>query len=136
MAFPGVGVSALAGVSGGATGSHVTPYASFWMPLSRSVLVGLGVGLTWSSGSFMHQRFGVTPADSEVSGLPVYTASAGLRKVYTWPAVVWRFHPRWFGCVGALYQGLTGDAANSPIVTERWKPNQWTVGGGVAYAFR
>jgi outer membrane protein len=44
--------------------------------------------------------------------------------------------PRWFAGAGAFYQRLTGDAADSPIVTQRGDRNQWTVGGGIGYAWR
>ena len=130
-----VGASVLTGVSGGTTGSHVTPYASFWMPLSSTVFVGVGAGFTWSSSSFMQQRFGVTPDAAAVSGLPVFTASSGVRQVYGWPAVVWRLSPHWLVGAGALYQRLTSDAAESPIVTQRGDRNQLTAGGGVSYSW-
>ena len=126
----------LTAVSGGTTGTHVTPYASFWMPLSSTVFAGVGAGLTWSSSSFMQQRFGVTTGAAAASGLPTYTAGAGVRQVYAWPAVVWRFSPRWFAAGGAFYQRITGDAADSPIITQRGDRNQWTVGAGLAYAWR
>ena len=129
-----VGVSLTTAISGDATGGHVTPYTSFWMPLSRTVFVGVGAGVSWSTDSFMAQRFGVTPADSAASGLPVYTAGSGMRQVYAWPAVIVRVSERWFLGTGAFYQRLTGDAADSPIVTERGSPNQWTAGFGVGYA--
>jgi len=130
-----IGVSALSAVAGDATGAHVTPYASFWMPLSRIVFVGLGSGFTWSSESFMQQRFGVTPSASVSSGLPVYSAESGVRQVYAWPAVIVRLSEHWFGGAGAFYQRLTGDAADSPIVTQRGDPNQWSAGVGVGYAW-
>jgi outer membrane scaffolding protein for murein synthesis (MipA/OmpV family) len=38
----------------------------------------------------MQQRFGVTPAASAASGLPVYSANSGVRQVYAWPAVIVR----------------------------------------------
>jgi len=131
-----VGVSVLTAVSGDTTGSHVTPYASLWMPLSRTVFVGLGTGFTWSSDSFMRQRFGVSPAAAAVSGLPVYAPSAGVRQFYAWPAVVVQLNPQWYVAGGAFYQRLTGDAADSPIITQRGDRNQWTFGGGLAYAWR
>ncbi len=99
------------------------------------MFVGVGTGFTWSSDSFMRQRFGVTPEAAAVSGLPVYTAGAGVRQFYAWPAVVVRLSPSWFAGAGAFYQRLTGDAADSPIVTQRGDPNQWTVGGGIAYTW-
>jgi outer membrane protein len=130
-----VGVSATTAISGDATGGHVTPYTSFWMPLSRTVFVGVGAGVTWSTASFMAQRFSVTPADSAASGLPEYAAGSGMRQVYAWPAVIIRLSERWFAGAGAFYQRLTGDAADSPIVTERGSPNQWTTGFGIGYAW-
>lgn len=131
-----VGVSVLTAVSGGATGSHVTPYASFWMPLSSTIFVGAGAGFTWSSSGFIQQRSGVTPAAAMIGGLPAYTAGSGVRQFYAWPAVVWRLSPRWFAGAGAFYQRLTGDAADSPIVMQHRDRNQWTVGGGLAYTWR
>ena len=56
-----LGVSVTTAISGGATGGHVTPYASLWVPLSPRLFVGVGGGFTWSSESFMQQRFGVSP---------------------------------------------------------------------------
>ena len=124
------------GVSGDATGTHVTPYASFWMPLGRRVFAGVGLGATWSSASFMHQRFGVTPAAAAASGLPAYSAGAGLRQLYFWPALVVQLEERWFAGVGGFYQRLTGDAAASPIVAERGTRHQWSAGGGIGYLWR
>lgn len=131
-----VGVSALTGVSGGTTGGHITPYASLWIPLRDSVFLGVGGGFTWSSDSFMQQRFGVTSEAAALTGLPAYTASSGVRQVYAWPAVIVRLSPQWFAAAGAFYQRLTGDAANSPIVTQRGDRNQWTAGIGIGYAWR
>jgi outer membrane protein len=131
-----VGVSALTAAGGDATGSHVTPYASFWFPLSPTVFAGVGAGLTWSSGSFMQQRFGVSPEGAAASGLPAYSASAGVRQVYVWPAVVVQLDPHWVVAAGAFYQRLTGDAAGSPIVTQRGDRNQWTAGAGIGYTWK
>lgn len=130
------GVSVLTGMTGDAHGTTVIPYASFWLPLSHTVFVGLGGGATWSSRSFMQERFGVTPAASAASGLPVFEAGAGVRQTYVWPALVVRLGERWFLGGGALYQRLTGDAADSPIVAQRGTRGQWSAGIGLGYAFR
>ena len=130
-----LGVAATTGISGGATGGNVTPYASLWIPLSPKVFLGLGGGVTWSSDSFMQQRFGVTPAASATSGLPVYSAGAGLRQAYAWPALLVRFSPHWYLGLGAFYQRLEGDAAGSPIVVQRGSANQLTYGIGAGYAW-
>lgn len=130
-----LGVSLTTAVSGGATGSHVTPYASLWLPLSPTLFVGVGGGFTWSSESFMQQRFGVTPEGSAASGLPVYSAGADVRQYYLWPAVIWRFAPRWYAGAGAFWQRITGDGAASPIITQRGDRDQISAGLGIGYAW-
>ena len=109
-----LGVSLTTAVSGGAAGGHVTPYASLWVPLSRTLFVGFGGGLTWSSDSFMQQRFGVSPQASAASGLPAYSAAAGVRQYYLWPAVLWNFAPNWFAGAGGFWQRITGRRRRQP----------------------
>ena len=130
-----LGVSVTTAISGGTTGSHVTPYASIWIPLSPELFLGLGGGFTWSSESFMQQRFGVSPEASAASGLPAYSASAGMRQYYLWPALIYRASKQWYVGGGAFYQRITGDGADSPIITQRGDPNQWSAGIGVGYSW-
>lgn len=130
-----LGITTTTGITGDATGSHVTPFASLWVPLSPTIFVGMGGGITWSSASFMQQRFGVSTEASATSGLPVYSAGAGVRQYYLWPAVMFRVAPHWYIGVGGFYQRLTGDAANSPIVTQRGARDQITAGAGIGYAW-
>lgn len=130
-----LGVSLTTGISGGATGAHFSPYASLWVPLSHTVFVGLGGGFTWSSDSFMQQTFGVSPEASAASGLPAYNAGAGVRQYYLWPAVIWRMSREWYVGAGGFLQKITGDGADSPIVTQRGDRNQLTAGIGLGYAW-
>jgi outer membrane protein len=113
-----------------------TVYASLWMPLSRTMIVGLGTGTSWGSASFQQAYYGVTPAGAAASGLPAYMPASGLRQWYAWPALVVQMTPKWFLGAGAFYQRLLGDAAASPIVQQRGDRNQWTMGLGVGYAWR
>src|SRR5262245_17813070 len=101
-----LGVAADTGVSGDATGSNASPFASFWFPLSHTVFAGVGAGLTWSSAGFMQQRFGVTPAASAASGLPVYSPGAGVRQFFAWPAIVVELGEQWYAGAGGFYQRL------------------------------
>ena len=100
------------------------------------MLVGLGGGMTWSSASYHRAYFGVTPEGATASGLPSYSPGSGMRQWYAWPALVVKVAPQWFVGTGAFYQRITGDAAASPIVTQRGDRNQWTVGIGAAYSWR
>jgi MipA family protein len=130
-----LGVMATTGISGGAIGSNVTPYASLWLPLSPTLFVGVGGGFTWASESFMQQRFGVTPEASAASGLPVYSASADVRQVYLWPALIWRFAPKWYAGAGAFWQRITGSGADSPIITQQGDRDQISAGLGIGYSW-
>jgi outer membrane protein len=130
-----LGVSVTTAISGGAAGGHVTPYASVWVPLSPQLFLGFGGGITWSSESFMQQRFGVSPEASAASGLAVYSAGAGMRQYYLWPAMIYRVSKQWYAGAGAFYQRITGDGADSPIITQRGDPNQFSAGIGVGYAW-
>ena len=129
------GVSMVSGISGGASGANVTPYASLWLPLSPTLFVGLGGGFTWASESFMQQRFGVSPEASAASGLPAYSAGAGVRQYYVWPALLIKLSPQWYGGAGAFWQRIAGDGAASPIVAERGERDQITAGMGLGYSW-
>lgn len=131
-----IGVSLTTALSGGATGGHVTPYASLWLPLSPTLFVGLGGGLTWSSDGFMQQRFGVSPEASAASGLPAYSAGAGVRQYYLWPALLIKLSPQWYAGAGAFWQRITGDGADSPIVTQRGDRDQISAGIGIGYSWK
>lgn len=113
-----------------------TVYASLWMPLSRTMLLGLGTGASWASTSYTQAYYGVTPAGAQASGLPAYTPGSGMRQWYAWPALVVQVAPSWFVGTAAFYQRLVGDAAASPIVQQRGDRNQWTYGIGLGYAWR
>lgn len=130
-----LGVSLTTAVSGGAAGGHVTPYGSVWIPLSPAVFFGLGGGFTWSSGSFMQQRFGVSAEASAASGLPAYDASAGVRQYYLWPALLFRVSKEWYAGAGAFWQRITGDGADSPIITQRGERDQVSAGIGIGYSW-
>jgi outer membrane protein len=130
-----LGASLTTAVSGGAAGGHVTPYASLWLPLSRSVFLGFGGGLTWSSDSFMQQRFGVSAEASAASGLPQYSAGAGVRQYYLWPALLIKMSRQWYAGLGAFWQRITGDGADSPIITQRGERDQITAGIGLGYSW-
>lgn len=130
----GVNVMTNAGIQYG--GVRVAANGSFWMPVSPRALLGLGLGMTWVSRSFNQTYFGVTQADSAASGLPVYSPGGGLEQYTGWLAAIYRIDKHWF--VGAMVymQRITGDAADSPIVSQRGTRNQVTYGAGVAYAWK
>lgn len=131
-----VGISLMTDLGDRYDGLSSTAWGSFWMPLSHTVFVGVGGGASFGSASFMQTYYGITPADSLASGLPEYSPGGGVRNYFLWPAVIWQFDKNW--AVGGMlfYQRLAGDAADSPIVTERGSEHQLTGGVGLGYLWK
>lgn len=117
-------------------GPRVSVNGSAWIPVHPRVMAGLGLGLTWVSGSFNRTYFGVTSEDSTVSGLPAYAPGGGLQQGVGWLALIYQIDRHWYAGTMVYMQRITGDAANSPIVTQRGTRNQITYGAGIAYAWR
>ncbi|WP_432258625.1 MipA/OmpV family protein [Cupriavidus sp. TMH.W2] len=130
----GVNVMTNAGIVYG--GTHIAATGSLWVPLHPRVYAGVGLGATWVSGSFNRTYFGVTPSDSAASGLPVYNPGGGLEQFTGWLALIYQFDKHWYGGAMVYGQRLAGDAADSPIVTQRGTRNQITYGVGIGYAWR
>lgn len=118
------------------TGARVSLNTSAWFPLHARVFLGGGVGATWVSGGFNETYYGVTPEDAQKSGLPAFTPGGGLNQITGWIAGIYQISPKWYTGAMVYYQRLTGDAAASPIVTQRGTRNQLTYGVGLAYAFK
>jgi MipA family protein len=95
-------------------------------------------GLTLTAGprfqfgtdSFAQTYFGVSPDESDASGLAPYEASGGLLGAGIEVGARYLFNERW-GIEGAVgYDRLVGDAADSPI-TEQGSPDQYRARVGI-----
>jgi outer membrane scaffolding protein for murein synthesis (MipA/OmpV family) len=78
----------------------------------------------------MDEYFGVTADDSLASGLAVYTPGGGVRDARAWLVALVHLGPQWHVGAGVLYSRLVGDAADSPLVSDRGSQNQWVYGVG------
>jgi MipA family protein len=100
-----------------------------------------GPRVTLQSAAAISPYFSVTPAQSAASGmfglpaLPAYQAGGGLYSYGGGAQARYFFTPQWSALAFLEYQRLAGDAAASPLVTERGSPDQLTVGGGITYSF-
>jgi outer membrane protein len=101
-------------------------------------IFSIGPRVRWADDNYMNAYFGISPGASSATGIPVYTADSG---VYAYGAVAGLRHQ--FGSDGqwgvhsyARYDRLTGDAENSPIVTQFGSANQYSAGIGLSYTFR
>jgi len=92
----------------------------------------LGVSLEWVDSTYAQAFFGVDAAQSVRSGLPAYSADAGIKSYIVNATWVHAFSPSWFSTLGLNAKQLVGAAADSPITEERT-----TIGviGGVGYRF-
>lgn len=131
----GVGAWAMGDVSGVYDGWTAGLHANVMQPVAKPLALGAGLGATWASGNFMNEYFGVTPLDALNSGLPVYSPGSGLRDARAWVAGVLHLSPQWHLAGGALFARLLGDAADSPLVTERGSADQWVYGISALYAW-
>jgi outer membrane scaffolding protein for murein synthesis (MipA/OmpV family) len=116
-----------------------SPNIEFATPLSRFTYVSASAGAEFVSNRFADYYFGITPADSLASGLPVFNPRGGMEK---WKAgllvnqSVTGDLTHGLSVFGtANYSRLVGDFRRSPIVSQRGSPNQWLLAAGLAYTF-
>ncbi len=74
-------------------------------------------------------------AQRSLPALTPYSASGGLYSYGAGTQVQYRFNPAWTAHAFVEYQRLTDSAADSPLVTQRGSPDQFTYGLGATYSF-
>ena len=94
--------------------------------------VGAFAQFTWADGKATRDYFGITPQQSALSGLPAYSAGAGLRDLSYGLLGSVNIGRPWIVLWGAHAQTLQGDAQDSPITQRR---TTWSANAGVAYRF-
>lgn len=104
-------------------------------PVTRQLTLSAGPRITLANTPATSPYFSVNAAQSAASGLPIYNAKGGVRSVGAGTQARYYWTPQWATHAFVEYERLTGDAKNSPIVTQRGSPDQWTFGFGVTYAF-
>lgn len=106
--------------------------------LSRDEALGprmhwaLGVGLSAADARYQRLRFGVSPIQSELSGLPVYRPQAGLLNASFSSSLRFEINPRWVSFVGVSAVHHLGPQQHSPFVPSS---TNWTVSAGMARRF-
>jgi MipA family protein len=99
---------------------------------SGPLTVSAGPGFTWSDAEYARTFFGVSPAQSAASGMPVHDAGSGIRDVHLNGYVGYAFSKHWSGTVSATLARLQGSAARSPIAQRR---TELTMLASVNYRF-
>ena len=103
--------------------------------VSDRLQVMLGAGLAFANSDYMETYFGITPADSVKSGLPVYTPDDAVKDIGF--SISTRYTPgaNW-GIMGFIkYNALLGDAKDSPLVDDEGSYNQPIAGAAITYTY-
>jgi outer membrane protein len=98
-------------------------------------LFSIGPRVTWSDDRYQDAWFGVTPATAAVSGVPAYNPDGGIQAYGATASFFTQFSPHWGIYTYAKYDRLTGDAADSPLVTGFGSRGQFSGGLGLTYTF-
>ncbi len=109
--------------------------ADFIMRDGDNYVFSVGPRATFTDAKYQRAYFGVTPAQSVTSGLPVYRPRGGLQAVGATAGLTFQFNERW-GMIGfAGYDRLIEDAADSPIVRRLGSRDQFSGGLALSYTF-
>ncbi len=101
-------------------------------PLGPRLVWSMGAGLNAANATFQRSYFGVTPTQSALSGLPVYTPGGGLMNASVGTTLRKEIGNSWVAFVGASAVHRLGPQVDSPLVT--WS-NNWGMTAGIARRF-
>ncbi len=126
-------------VAGVSDAGVLTPTVSYMTPLSRKAMVAAFVSADRVENGYADAYFGVTPAGSAASGLPVWNPRGGWK---SWTAglgtMVSLTGDLTHGLqlvAGGTYRRLIGDFGDSPIVSIAGSRDQWVGAAGLAFSF-
>lgn len=98
-------------------------------------IINVGPRLSAASGNFMQTYFGISSQQSERSGLAPYRARGGLLSYGLGGSLVRPLDERSAVTVFTGVDRLGGQAARSPLVRERGRRTQFSIGLGYGYRF-
>lgn len=120
--------------SEGHKGYTVDLQTSYGIQMAPPFFMSIDAKVSFADKKYMNAYFGIDAVGAELTGLPVYTPSAGAMKVEAGLSARYMFSPNW-GITGRVAYGrLVSDAAKSPIVKQEGSENQ--VSGGLAVLYR
>lgn len=109
--------------------------ADIVMPLTDRLTLSGGPRLSAANAAALSPYYSITSGQSAASGLPVYSAGGGLKSWGAGAQVSYQIDPNWRSYWFLEYEQLAGDAASSPLVTQRGSINQVQVGIGLTRSF-
>lgn len=107
---------------------------SAYMPIagSKRFFVFLGPSLTVVDSHYMQHYFGITPAESQSAGVPVFMTSGGIKSLSFGANATWMMGHHWFMNLVAATDCLLNDADRSPTTRDKV---QAITGFTIAYRF-
>jgi outer membrane protein len=122
----------VAGGHGGLIG-HFT--AGFRVYKDDKLSIFPGARISYGSGKYSQSFFGVTAAQSALSGLPAYRAGSGLKDIGLGVITNYLISDHWTFSSVTAYSRLLGGVAASPLVKERGSANQFMQVARLSYLF-
>ncbi len=120
----------------------ISPTIDYGTPLSKRAFIGLSASVNFYGKGFGRYYYDIDALGSAASGLPVYSGAGrkatagkytlGLAGAY---ALSGDLRKGFVMIGGAQYARMGSRYADSPIVAVAGSPNQWLLGGGLAYQF-
>ncbi len=123
------GMGGFSGFVGNAGADFIAPYGPWRF--------AIGPRVNFAGSNYMESFYGVTPTQSLFAGIfnnnvPVYTAGSGIESWGLTTQVTRDLGKGFTWGMYASYEYLVGDAANSPLVSNK---NQFSGGMSLSYAF-
>lgn len=110
--------------------------ADFITGIPERVQFSIGPRARVANARYVRAFFGVNPAQSALTGLPVYDAGGGLHSAGALAFAKYRLGGPWGMEAYGRYDRLLGDAKDSPLVLSDFgSRNQYEVGLGLSYRF-
>ncbi len=119
----------------GADGVFADLFADAILPMWDRLIWSAGPRLSFANTHATAPFFSIDQAEALASGLPVFNAKGGLHSVGAGTQLRYQITPRWEVHSTIEYERLTGDAAASPLVTQRGSPSQTSFSIGASYSF-
>lgn len=132
-------VGVRADAQAGENGYEGTLTANYFLPVARAVVLNVGGGMGFTNDKWARTYYGVEGSDVALFpslGGREYKPDGGVNDYRVNVSALVHLSPNWHLGVGARYQKLQGDAADSPIVDERGSQDQWIYGAAIGYVWQ
>jgi MipA family protein len=99
---------------------------------TQRLTFSIGPEVTWANTQYAQTFFGISAAQSEIAGIAPYRAKSGVNTVAGSAGATYTLADHWTFGAHLSYGRLQGDAANSPVTTDK---TQRMYGAFVMYRF-